>query len=116
MSILDAARAIRDREPWDVGEPAPACVFCGGFKMDRHRPDCPWLSMSKIVAALEAAERLVATQGGAEEPEMGCCGGCTSERCGPADLVFCDGTSGWPKNEHKADCPWQALVAALKGD
>lgn len=58
MSLLDDAQRMQEREPWDVGEPAPACVFCQGFKSDGHRSDCPWRSMPKIIKVLEVAEWL----------------------------------------------------------
>ena len=55
--LLDAARALA-RPPlwtWD-GE----CGFCDGTDSgDNHAPDCPWLALPRIVAAIEAAEHFV---------------------------------------------------------
>lgn len=77
MSLLDDARRLMDEGPptfhapacgHDVpqaAEPHEDCHYCGAMLsgalrqyLGEHAPDCPWLSMPKIVAALEAAERL----------------------------------------------------------
>ena len=59
MSLLDDARRLAGVWPTDRYD---NCVFC--YEIQRsdeptHAPDCPWLAMPQIVAALEAAERLV---------------------------------------------------------
>lgn len=58
MSLLDDARRLAD--PYAVPEDGPGiCWWCGEPAMwigGGHAPDCPWLSMPRIVAALEAAE------------------------------------------------------------
>jgi hypothetical protein len=52
VTPLDAARQIRAIEPLELD----TCVYCGGGRP--HAPDCPWLALPQIVAALEAAERV----------------------------------------------------------
>jgi hypothetical protein len=71
MSILDDARRLADMSPdGDDGRGDTVCVYCladhyirDGAAFTRaddvqHAPDCPWLSMPKIVAALEVADGL----------------------------------------------------------
>lgn len=60
MSLLDDARRIMNAGPATYGE--WECVLCHRNGGDRlvHADDCPWLSLPKIVAALERAE---ATEG-----------------------------------------------------
>jgi hypothetical protein len=62
MSLVDDAKRLADTNPHEAGW---QCPFCGmpngrhsGFG-DRHHADCPWLAMPRIVAALEAAERVI---------------------------------------------------------
>jgi hypothetical protein len=67
MSPLDAARRLAGHSPvadFDVGY---GCHVCEGpadipigdtdWRVD-HKPDCPWLALPRIIAALEAAERV----------------------------------------------------------
>lgn len=73
MSLLDDARRLVNGPCptyWDVemvgtvGRLGPdqgtvlKCAHCRQ-KLHEHAPDCPWLSMPKIIAALEAAEQFV---------------------------------------------------------
>lgn len=87
------------------------CVICKNpfAEGERgHDQDCPILALPQIVAALEAAERVVDDPMGT--PEHGDYGTCW----------FCD--QGEPQKRLLADaghadaCPWQALVAALAGE
>lgn len=55
MTLLADARAIAETPNLDD---QGYCVYCPEIVAD-HSPGCPWLSMPQIVAALEAAERLV---------------------------------------------------------
>lgn len=63
VSLLDDARRLASKK---IGIKAPPprseCAYCGidYWYHQRHEPDCPWLSLPKIVAALEAAERATA--------------------------------------------------------
>jgi hypothetical protein len=72
MSILDDARRLADMSPdGDDGRGDTVCVYCladhyirDGAAFTRaddvqHAPDCPWLSMPKIVEALKAAEAVL---------------------------------------------------------
>ena len=64
MSMLDDARKMQGRSPWFLGHDASRCFYCNevlsaSHPMRGHADDCPWLSMPKIVAALEAAHRVV---------------------------------------------------------
>lgn len=64
MSLLDDARRLLADRPIRGGSalkshPSGRCYYClGDGYGEPHAPDCPWLSMSKIVAALEAAEHV----------------------------------------------------------
>jgi hypothetical protein len=76
MSLLDDARRLAEMQPgWDPGTEGWACSGCravsGPFADEEreadvayaafaHDPDCPWLSMPKIVAVIEAAARVAA--------------------------------------------------------
>lgn len=64
MSLLDDAKRLAEQDAF-YSDPCPdgccssaECVF--GCQNDgrKHGPDCPWLSLPRIVAALEASERL----------------------------------------------------------
>lgn len=58
MTPLEAAKAIMRDGPTADSE-CPHCrrTLWEGRPFDGHAPDCPWLQMPAIVAALEAAER-----------------------------------------------------------
>jgi hypothetical protein len=63
MSLLDDARQLVITEPTYVHPEVVGriCRYCRGEsdgegRNFRHEPKCPWLSMPKIVAALEAAQ------------------------------------------------------------
>lgn len=107
MSPLDAARQLLDGvEPYREanrfsGERGPTYWYCRGRApmADGHMPGCPWLARPKLVAALEAAERVAA-----KEPIYG--ETWRSERC-----VYCDG----PPGGHEEDCLWHRLQGALRG-
>lgn len=61
MTLLEDARHLAADDPECANR---LCHHCGSpgkpirGREIQHTPDCPWLSMPKIVAALEAAERL----------------------------------------------------------
>lgn len=96
MSLLDDARRLEKPHYSD-------CHYCGTINPGAHAEGCPMLSLPKIVAVLEAAERVM--QGSERNRASGWCWGCGNSRA----RAYVDGLQ-----EHKKDCPWQALVAALK--
>ncbi len=64
MSLLDDAKQIAEIENLDD---QGYCMYCPTTAhRELHVPDCPWLAMPKIVAALEAADRLI-DRGGDED-------------------------------------------------
>lgn len=108
MSLIDDARRIEEIDPTYeddgyVGLGRHVCVFCGTWAPD-HGGDCPWLSLPQIVAALEAAEKIVGVLDEDGPTDNG--RGMVCRCCGVALAT----------GYHDADCPWQALVTALKGD
>ena len=77
MSLLDDARRLAERgfTPWPLevlgdGDDGRICESCNQVvtatdtdnQWTGHATDCPWLAMSQIVAALEAAERWLAAE------------------------------------------------------
>ncbi len=98
MSLVDDARRLEEAEPVN---PLTRCYWCEEFTLtEPHAPDCPWLSLPRILAALEAAER-VATVTTRQRIMAG---------AGPTRRCFYCGD----KYAHTQDCPWQTLVAALQ--
>lgn len=89
MSLLDDARRLDLLVRHPTFSSCPVCLQGLGSKGEGHRKDCPVLALPKVVTALEAAETLIAT----------------GDDCGPVIEV---------RNDE--DGPWQALVAALKGE
>ena len=60
MSLLDAARRLAETDPAELVNSHSRCHWCEEFtSTEQHTPDCPWLAMPQIVAALEAAERVI---------------------------------------------------------
>ncbi len=58
MTPLEAARKMAETCPTFEPEPGVVhCAVCYAY-LPTHAPDCPWLAMPQIVAALEAAEHL----------------------------------------------------------
>lgn len=117
MTPLDAARELGAMTEADLREATDYridCGFCGGaeirdgerpsvFIRYDHHPTCPWLAMPRIVAALEAAERL--TQ--ADEP---------TQELRVVECVYCGANRDLPHyghEDHKPGCLWQALVDVL---
>lgn len=108
MSLLEDAKRLDD-PLLVIRNDEYGCPFCGAHEYTRqefvHESDCPWLAMPRIVAALEAASKVAASDPcfRDEVPDPG-----IVSRC-----VFCL----WvPSLEgHHPDCEHQALVAALEG-
>lgn len=63
-----------------------------------HDPDCPWLAMPQIVAALDAAEAMLEEWGHTKLCPF----------CAPRLQLR-------PAANHESVCPWMALVKAMKG-
>ncbi len=99
MTLLDDARQILKGGASGDDE-CPHCHTYIGMTVSGpnspHRDDCPWLSMPKILAALEAAERIADLNPVNEEHVCTFCG----------DVLY----------SHEADCAHAALVAALAPD
>ena len=114
MTLLDDARRLAEEgfEPRDTVHES-GCTFCGPSGTYRgdgpwpHLPDCSWLAMPRIVAALEAAERITGYIPAAQLSRgcLFCEGECL-------DLQESDDIPPW-RFDHDADCPWQALAAAM---
>lgn len=78
MSLIDAARRLADPEEDDGGVDVHAdgeflfrqCRYCAASYSygEAHSPDCPWLQVPSIVAALEAGERMAEVQQRQEYP------------------------------------------------
>lgn len=109
MSLLDDARRLANADPWPDDQ--STCPFCGEW-VGKHAEECPWLQMPQIVAALEATEAIVAPESG----DIGC--EAVHNEDGAylrSDCRYCQATYD-TEEPHAPDCPWQALVAALKGE
>lgn len=94
MTPLDAARRLAE---YTTRQRRMICMICKQpfAEGERgHAPDCPLLAMPRIVAALEAAQKLVR----ATEMDPGC--------------TVC--ARSFVEDPHGQGCEWQALVAALK--
>lgn len=115
MSLVEDAQRVMDRtvRTSDVfGKRGTICHLCSSARIFwndqpiEHSPDCPVPALPGIVAALAAAERLREILG-AEGPtrDIGAtrvCRGCQ------VDMAL-------SYHRHRTDCPWQVLVAALRG-
>lgn len=106
MSLLDDARRIQEAGPPDYGD---VCVICQAQLQKGHASDCPWLAMPKIINVIEAAGRVIL-----DLPETSVFLGFGQNRhcrfCGRT--TYLDGE--WRGTSHETECPWPALVAALK--
>jgi hypothetical protein len=107
VTLIEAAQRLISDAPtyathvWQgEAETCPYCLCanCQGSIRYRihqfsHDSECPTRTLPRIVAALEAAERV-------------------SDKIGS----YCDFCTGSPDSGHFDGCPIQALVAALRGD
>lgn len=70
MTPLDAARRMAEHPPTVLDSVTNRlhCGYCGQAiaRREDHAADCPWLAQGQIVAAMEVAERFVASSH--EEP------------------------------------------------
>ncbi len=96
MALVDDARRLLD-----IGV---QCDACTGSPLSGHLDGCP---MPRVVAALEAAQRLVGTS----PVYVTTVNGQSVHRCAFCELV---GTY-WRADgfDHAPDCPWLPLVAAM---
>ncbi len=113
MSLLDAARRLVELGPpksceynsFD-GEHVPIMACCGASTLGPHLPRCPWLSMPRIVAALEAADAfLMALPEWKDKPEL-------RDHDDVTGFGYCP--ICYESDGHLDACEYQALVAALK--
>ncbi len=110
MTPLGAARRMVDVWPDDHAD-VDGCPFCHHFG---HEPGCPWLQMPRIVAALEAAERLsalVETEQWhhSEDVRLTVDGKGTYSWCQECDV-------SWPCKWSKTLGENEALAAVLRGE
>lgn len=128
MTLIEDARALSDTEPLALvgadGDERWQCSICDAESeavepppSTRHAPDCPWLALPRIAAALLAAERMVAGRGlgvrnGFVEPSP-------DEECWRC--IACHAETAWTDGavpsafNHEASCSGQALITALRG-
>jgi hypothetical protein len=116
MTPLEAARKILDEGPL-LGQTSDdyrswyTCVFCVAEQEWAddfpHKPDCPWLAMPKIVAALEAAEAVLHNEMGSPEQDDGTCWFCMQGSPQMRDLS---------RANHADGCEWKALKVSMKGE
>jgi hypothetical protein len=100
MSLLDDARRLAEGS----GDPCGFCLGYEGSPGGLHAPDCPMHAVPRIVAVLEAAESLINE-------------GITPTNYDDQHGAYCTFCSApMPNMPHATDCPWQALVATLKGE
>jgi hypothetical protein len=101
VNLLDDARAM-------MGPISVHCYFCTGSEISGHFDGCPALTtLPRIVAALEAAERLLKAHPDYEPIcEIGIDHVSVYEFCEGNPYISC----------HDSDCPWQALAAAMRGE
>jgi hypothetical protein len=115
MTPLEAARALLVDDGGNLDGDHYFCRDCGSHVChmlirqagdcevtEPHRPTCMYGVLPRIVAALEAAERLTAWPHEAEP---------TEEHGTDRIYVFCRGNG-----VHGPECRYQSLVAALRGE
>ena len=141
-SLVEDAREILAADLIQVSDHATCCPFCSGFVSGYgwdSRPDttvayqgydhydtCPWLALPRIVAALEAAERL--RRGYGQSTEQGIFARVDVWRytdedrdCRFSDKRYvCAGCQAYAETpqqfEHTKTCAAIALVAALHAE
>lgn len=114
MSLIEVMQRLIDRSATThevYGKRGTACHLCSWARVYwddesiEHSPDCPVPTLPRIVAALEAAELYSGMF----------VGGAAPSRARPGEWGQCWGC-GILLPKHAPDCPWQALVAALRGE
>ena len=109
MSLIEDAKRLEKSgfTPWEDSCHL-TCELCGEDGAGEegpfpHAPTCPWLALPRIVAALEAAQRVIGmnvTVTVFEGNDIRVCLACRYHSRVP--------------NSHFDDCPWQALVEAMR--
>lgn len=111
MSLIDDARRLHDGDPPSIrgsrSDNVRVCRNCNS-PINSHAPNCPWLSMPKIVAVLEAAERTVTVLHRARAALT------TLRDVGNHDVLIPDDIDVEAVEALMVDI--QALAAALKGE
>jgi hypothetical protein len=116
MTPLEAAQRLASDCPIETDRGGRGeCHYCGSGNYEGeylsgsptlpdvlHTPDCPWLSMPKIIAALEAAGRLVEST----QP---------TQYAIPARVICQICHSEGPDWSHTSTCTWAPAKAALEG-
>lgn len=92
----------------DVG-PVLMCSFCRR-RVHEHASSCPMPAAAAIIAALEAADRLVELPP-VETLVTDACVFCYAEGCKGLEVDEPEWTI-----DHAPDCRWRALTTALKGE
>lgn len=106
MTLLDEVREFASRF-----ERGGECPVCGAYDPEdgppeNHADDCEMLTlMPRLVAALEAAERMLLLVDGDEPMDRDEAGR------GDSSWSICGGDYGTLGN-HAPDCPWEALREA----
>jgi hypothetical protein len=97
----------------DVGH-TPVLVCCGAHILGPHAPDCPWLAMPQIAAALKVATGMAAI---VERERYRHAERVDDKVDGSGTYSWCDSCDdAWPCNWSRAVEQNRALVAALKGE
>lgn len=111
MSPLDAARRL---DAFRLRQRRMVCLACEqpfAEGEQGHALDCPLLALPRIIAALDLAERVILTM-----PETSVFLGFGQDRhCRFCHEMVYQGAL-WAGTRHTPECPWPALVAALKAE
>lgn len=118
MSLIeDDARRLAEQYPEAEGARHGECWYCQAAP---HAPDCPCLSMPRIVAALEMVEPMMAAverMGRHHQTYRETPMGPHAPPGSPPTYKTCDHyCSSWPCVEHEAYQAVAAFVAALRGE
>ncbi len=110
MSLVEDARILGGFGPYFKRGDEATCWYCRETVIAHelyHDPTCPWLALPRIVAALEAAERMV------EQLDLD--GPWTSDPSrSSSHLMVCRLCEVDLERGYHADtCVWKALVSAL---
>ena len=103
MTPLEAARKMLDDPMGENLLGDPACPFCDVLYLaagSKHAPDCPWIAMPKIVAALEIVRELAERGPFADRNDMGDVDGCNTCSAGVGRDI------NDPAN-HEPSCLWR---------
>ncbi len=109
MNLIEVAKVIR-ATAIAISGPGGRANCCGAAGTAPHNQDCAWLAWSQIIVALEAAERLVASDPRCddhEEPREP-----YGDDAGAYRTVYvCGACEG--RDDHECDCPLVALTVLM---